>query len=97
MEGVMDLGTKIKNIRYNSNLSQQEMAKILEMAEETSKKRQVIITTHTPELIKNSNPLSLHYLRMIICFIKVFKFMPQELIDYAGCDGLIGKIIFSLR
>ena len=27
----MDLGTKIKNIRYNSNLSQQEMAKILEI------------------------------------------------------------------
>lgn len=27
----MDLGTKIKNIRYNHNISQQEMAKILEI------------------------------------------------------------------
>ena len=27
----MDLGTKIKNIRYNNNLSQEEMAKILKI------------------------------------------------------------------
>ena len=27
----MDLGTKIKNIRYNNNISQEEMAKILKI------------------------------------------------------------------
>ncbi len=27
----MDLGTKIKNIRYNNNLSQEDMAKILQI------------------------------------------------------------------
>ena len=27
----MDLGTKIKNIRYNSNISQEEMAKLLKI------------------------------------------------------------------
>jgi len=31
MEVVMDLGSKIKNIRYNNNVSQDEMAKILKI------------------------------------------------------------------
>ena len=29
--GIMDLGTKIKNIRYNNNISQEEMAKKLQI------------------------------------------------------------------
>ena len=45
------------------NVHPKLMAKILEMAEETSKKRQVIITTHTPELIKNSNIKSLLFVK----------------------------------
>ena len=31
LEVVMDLGSKIKNIRYNNNISQEELAKMLEI------------------------------------------------------------------
>ena len=31
VEGYMDLGTKFKNIRYNNNITQEEMAKILKI------------------------------------------------------------------
>lgn len=45
------------------NVHPKLMSKILEMAEETSKNKQIIITTHTPELIKNSNINSILFVR----------------------------------
>ena len=45
------------------NVHPKLMSKILEMAEETSNNKQIIITTHTPELIRNSNNDSILFVR----------------------------------
>lgn len=45
------------------NVHPKLMSKIVEMAQETSKKRQVIITTHTPEMVKCSDIKSLYFVQ----------------------------------
>ncbi len=45
------------------NLHPKLMSKIIEMAEECSLKRQIIITTHTPEIVKCANKDSLFFVK----------------------------------
>ena len=82
------------------NLHPQLMSKVIDMAEESSKKQQIIITTHTPELIKYADINSLFLVQRDKCgFSKIIKpanservkiFLENEMgIDELFSSGLL--------
>lgn len=79
------------------NLHPQLMSKIVEMAKEVSKEKQIIITTHNPELVKYSEVKHVLFAqRTLEGFTKISKpsdnFMVQQFIDSdLGLDDLFVK------
>ncbi len=79
------------------NLHPQLMSKIVEMAKEVSREKQIIITTHNPELVKYSDVNDILFAkRTIDGFTQISKpsdnFMVQQFIDSdLGIDDLFVK------
>ena len=79
------------------NLHPQLMSKIVEMAKEVSREKQIIITTHNPELVKYSDVNDILFAkRTIDGFTQISRpsdnFMVQQFIDSdLGIDDLFVK------
>lgn len=85
------------------NLHPQLMSKIVEMAKEVSREKQIIITTHNPELVKYSDVNDILFAkRTIDGFTQISKpsdnFMVQQFIDSdLGIDDLFVNSIKTIK